>query len=240
MLAFDRQQLANAGPGYRLVGVDEVGRGALAGPVTAAAVSLDTTCFTGAWEWPTCQRVDDSKKLSPAQRQAIAAEIEGLKRDGYLHGEVGMASVAEIEEYNIVGATCLAMSRALAALEQALQLPVPLPRYSPLPLLDRALLAKPGVGQSRVCILVDGRPMKALPYIHRGIVRGDNQSLSIALASIYAKVTRDAYMICLDEEHPHYGFAAHKGYGTPFHRRAITELGRLPHHRAQFLCWLSP
>jgi ribonuclease HII len=113
--------------------------------------------------------------------------------------------VAEIDELNILRATHLAMARALVALH---------------PPADFAL--------------VDGLPVKGLPCPHRAIVRGDSLSLSIAAASIIAKVTRDRQMLELDREFPAYGFAAHKGYGTEVHQRALRALGVTPHHRRSF------
>jgi ribonuclease HII len=117
----------------------------------------------------------------------------------------GQADVAEIDSLNILRATHLAMARALAALQ---------------PPADFAL--------------VDGLPVKGLPCPHRAIVRGDSLSLSIAAASIIAKVTRDHQMLELDRQFPGYGFAAHKGYGTAAHQRALRELGLTPQHRRSF------
>jgi ribonuclease HII len=113
--------------------------------------------------------------------------------------------VAEIDALNILRATHLAMARALAALQ-------PPPEFA----------------------LVDGLPVKGLPCPHRAIVRGDSLSLSIAAASIIAKVTRDHQLLELDRQFPGYGFAAHKGYGTALHQRALRELGPTPQHRRSF------
>ena len=118
---------------------------------------------------------------------------------------VGQSDVAEIDSLNILRATHLAMARALAALQ---------------PPADFAL--------------VDGLPVKGLPCPHRAIVRGDSLSLSIAAASIMAKVTRDHQLLELDRQYPGYGFAAHKGYGTTSHQRALRELGPTPQHRRSF------
>ena len=118
---------------------------------------------------------------------------------------VGQADVAEIDALNILRATHLAMARALAALQ-------PPPEFA----------------------LVDGLPVKGLPCPHRAIVRGDALSLSIAAASIFAKVTRDHQLLELDRQYPGYGFAAHKGYGTALHQRALRELGPTPQHRRSF------
>lgn len=118
---------------------------------------------------------------------------------------VGQAAVAEIDTLNILRATHLAMARALAALQ-------PPPEFA----------------------LVDGLPVRGLPCPSRAIVRGDSLSLSIAAASIIAKVTRDRQMLELDRQFPGYGFAAHKGYGTALHQRQLRELGPTPHHRRSF------
>ena len=118
---------------------------------------------------------------------------------------VGQADVAEIDSLNILRATHLAMARALAALHPPAEF-----------------------------ALVDGLPVKGLPCPHRAIVRGDSLSLSIAAASIMAKVTRDHQMRELDRQYPGYGFAAHKGYGTAMHQRALRELGPTPQHRRSF------
>lgn len=118
---------------------------------------------------------------------------------------VGQADVSEIDTLNILRATHLAMARALAALQPPAEF-----------------------------ALVDGLPVKGLPCAHRAIVRGDSLSLSIAAASIIAKVTRDHHMLELDRQFPGYGFAAHKGYGTALHQRALRELGTTPQHRHSF------
>ena len=118
---------------------------------------------------------------------------------------VGQADVAEIDALNILRATHLAMARALAALRPPAEF-----------------------------ALVDGLPVKGLPCPHRALVRGDSLSLSIAAASIMAKVTRDHQLLELDRQYPGYGFAAHKGYGTALHQRALRALGPTPQHRRSF------
>ena len=218
------------------MGVDEVGRGALAGPVVAAALSLHPKLLTNSWKSWLVEQANDSKKLKPSDREKIVAEIKALKSDGLIYVELGEASVAEIEQHNIVGATCLAMNRALSTLAQ---------NHSPqlsfnqeemlLPIEDSSEAGKDKTKTRNALVLVDGRPMKRLNYPHEGVVQGDGQSLSIALASIYAKVARDKMMVAFDEIHPNYGFAQHKGYGTLLHRRSIDTYGPLPLHRPRFL-----
>ena len=117
------------------------------------------------------------------------------------------------------------MTRAL----EGFNLPLRVPSASPLPLFD-----EPSI-QPLPHVLVDGRPLKKLRYAHRGLVQGDAKSLAIAMASIVAKVTRDRVMIALDADFPAYGFASHKGYGTPAHQAAIAEHGATLYHRATFL-----
>ena len=180
--------------GWRVVaGVDEAGRGPLAGPVVAAAVILPARLeIVG---------VNDSKCLAPEAREVLYALVTGAA----LAWSFGSASPAEIDEINILRATHLAMARALAGLRLA------------------------------VCgALVDGLPVKGLPCPHRAIVGGDGRSVSIAAASIIAKVTRDRQMVELDARHPEYGFARHKGYSTPEHLRSLKEHGPCPHHRRSF------
>ncbi len=177
----------------RIAGVDEVGRGPLAGPVTAAAVRLDPTRIPAG--------LNDSKKLTAHRREALAAEIVALAEVSIAH-----ASVEEIDRLNILQASHLAMSRALAGL------PVP---------PDLAL--------------IDGNRLpKGLPHPAQAIVKGDARCLSIAAASIVAKVARDRIMVDLAQQHPGYGWARNAGYGTPDHLRALLDLGPTPHHRRSF------
>ena len=190
--AFERALIRG---GRRLVaGVDEVGRGPLAGPVGVAAVILDPD------DPP--EGVDDSKALSAARREALS-ELIFAKAASVA---IAFASVAEIDALNIRGATLLAMARAVAALS---------------PRADFAL--------------IDGRdapPGLCCPA--RAIVGGDGRSMSIAAASIVAKVARDALMARLDGECPGYGFAAHAGYCTRAHLEALARLGPTPFHRRSF------
>lgn len=189
-----------------IIGVDEAGRGPLAGPVVASAVCLCSTQFS--------TRIADSKMLSPDQRDQAFHEICGQAWVG-----VGIMNESIIDTHNILQATFLAMNQAVEEL---------LARYaarSP----DR-----PGVAP-RVMILVDGnRFVSSLPYAHRTIVKGDQLSLSIACASIIAKVTRDRILKVYDRVFPQYGFAVHKGYPTVSHKAALKKFGPSLIHRRSF------
>lgn len=179
----------------RVAGVDEVGRGALAGPVVAAAVILPAQMDPKALEG-----VRDSKQLRPQQRAQWAERI----RQVALAVGVGSASAAEIDRLNIRRATVLAMQRALAELDP----------------IDH--------------ILVDGLPLAELGSRQTALVRGDHISLSIAAASVVAKVWRDALMQSWDRQYPGYGWRTNAGYGTREHRLALQNLGPTPQHRRSF------
>lgn len=177
-----------------LCGVDEAGRGPLAGPVCAAAVILPRGLVIPG--------LNDSKKLSEKRREQLYGEI-CEKAEAWA---AAFASVEEIEELNILGATYLAMNRAIAAL-----------------------------GVTPELALIDGNRAKGVEYNCKCIVGGDGKCADIAAASIIAKVTRDRLMYELDEKYPGYGFAKHKGYGTAAHYAAIRELGPCAVHRPSFL-----
>lgn len=180
--------------GARIVaGVDEVGRGPLAGPVTAAAVVLDVARIP--------EGLDDSKKLGPKRRAALAAEIMAC-----CDWAVGHASVEEIDALNILRASHLAMCRALAGLRQ------------------------------RPCLaLVDGNMLpRELQMPGQAVIGGDARCLSIAAASIVAKLLRDRIMVDLAQQFPGYGWEANAGYPTKGHREALLNLGVTPHHRRSF------
>lgn len=192
--------LLEAAAGGRVAGLDEAGRGPLAGPVVAAAV-----VFRGPPDGALAVLLDDSKKLTAARRDAAFAALREAADAGALEFGIGAASAAEIGRLNILQATWLAMRRAL------LRLP-----------------AAPSLA------LVDGNAAPPLPCPVRTVVGGDARSLSIAAASILAKVTRDRAMARLDRRWPGYGFAAHQGYPTAAHRAALARLGPCPHHRRGF------
>lgn len=192
---------AAAGDSGRVAGVDEAGRGPLAGPVVAAAVVFPR----GGVPESLAALLDDSKRLSPAARQAAFAALRAAAAEGVAEFALAAASVAEIGRLNILRATHLAMARAVA------RLPHP-----------------PGL------VLVDGNQPPPLPCPVRCVVGGEAISLSIAAASILAKVVRDRAMARLDARWPAYGFAAHAGYPTARHREALARHGPCPHHRRGF------
>jgi ribonuclease HII len=181
----------------RIAGVDEVGRGPLAGPVVAAAVVLDRQRLPE----PLAVRIDDSKRLAPALRTAIADALPDWAAIG-----IGEANVAEIDALNILNAALLAMTRAISALA-----------FIP----DAAL--------------IDGNHVPAgLPCPARCVIGGDRLSLSIAAASIVAKVTRDRIMATLAIDFPGYGWERNAGYPTRAHVDALRRLGATRHHRRSF------
>jgi ribonuclease HII len=186
--------------GYKfIVGVDEAGRGPLAGPVVAAAVVLKHTRFKN--------RIDDSKKLSPAQRDKAFWEI----LDKSLFG-LGVVDEKEIDRVNILVATRMAMEEAVAC-----------------------LIAKLAPSQKKhIHIIVDGNMALNTAFACTPIVRGDGKSKSIASASILAKVARDSMMDLYDRAWPQYGFIRHKGYPTAEHRSIIKKLGLCQIHRKSF------
>ena len=191
-LEYEKEAIAK---GYNAVcGVDEAGRGPLAGPVCAAAVILpENTVIEG---------VNDSKKLSEKKREAL---FDVLKEQA-LSYSIAFASVEEIEEVNILNATMLAMKRAVEGLDIK---------------ADYAM--------------IDGNRLPDLSIDSEFIVKGDAKSMSIACASILAKVSRDRLLYKYAEEYPEYLFDKHKGYGTKAHVEAIKKYGPCPYHRLSFL-----
>jgi ribonuclease HII len=229
----DRGLLAKNPAG--IFGVDEAGRGCLAGPVSAAAVWLDMRIFGTRDSRRLARRANDSKKLSPSARNELFAAIETWKHTGVARVEQAFASALEIDAYNILGATRLAMHRCLHALSRAAATatePSPFADSSSggddTPLLADSAAARP-------LVLVDGLPLKPFAWRHTALVGGDGRSLAIALASIYAKVSRDRFMEDLDQRFPAYAFATHKGYATPAHIAAIRAHGPCSEHRPLFL-----
>ncbi|HMR55128.1 MAG TPA: ribonuclease HII [Candidatus Doudnabacteria bacterium] len=185
-----------------VVGVDEVGRGPLAGPVVAAAVWFEQS-FTDDW-W---NSIRDSKKLSVLQREKLSELITQNSKTG-----IGIATVEEIEQLNILQASLVAMNRAVA------------------PILSEFVNLEDGV------VLVDGKFLipNVLVAKQEAIIGGDGKVHSIAAASIVAKVTRDNLMKQYAEQYPEYGFESHKGYGTAKHMDAIRAYGLTSIHRASF------
>lgn len=184
-----RYQRLHKGP---VAGVDEAGRGPLAGPVVAAAVVLDPRCIPAG--------IDDSKALTAAKRRDLCAALLDCAQVG-----VGMASVEEIDRLNILWATMLAMTRAVAALD------IP-PAF----------------------VLVDGNRCPDWEHRSHPVIGGDALCLSIAAASIVAKHRRDCLMQELDALHPQYGWASNKGYSAKVHQEALRIHGPTPHHRRSF------
>lgn len=176
-----------------ICGIDEAGRGPLAGSVYAAAVILRDDIFIDG--------LDDSKKLSEKKREMLFDEIKE-KAESYC---IATATAQEIDELNILGATFLAMQRAVAGLS-----------------------IKPDFA------LVDGNRLPELPCNAQAVIKGDSKSASIAAASILAKVARDRYMKELDKRYPEYQFAKHKGYGTKLHYEMLAQYGMCPEHRRSF------
>ncbi len=184
---------------FFVAGVDEAGRGPLAGPVVAAAVAFERgplgagDVFAG---------LTDSKALTEKKRESF---FEQLIACPFAHTAFAVIEPAEIDSINILQATWKAMAAALSCLDKMPEL-----------------------------ALVDGNPVRGLPCESKNIIKGDAQSLSIAAASVVAKVTRDRIMLELDATHPEYGFARHKGYGTKAHLEAIHKYGPLDCHRKTF------
>lgn len=178
---------------FRIAGVDEVGRGPLAGPVTAAAVVLDLDLIPDG--------LNDSKQLTALRRALLEPTIQETGQVSIAH-----ASVAEIDQINILRASHLAMERAIAALD-------PAPDF----------------------VLIDGnRIPRDLTIPAQAVVKGDTKSVSIAAASIMAKMCRDRLMVDLAQQHPGYGWETNAGYPTKSHKEALRNLGVTPHHRRSF------
>ena len=200
---FDLEVLEKHKPAL-LVGVDEAGRGPLAGPVTACAAWVPVSAHE-----LLSPLVDDSKKLSPLKRQrALKLMAESGVRFGF-----GFALPAEIDRVNILEATFNAMGAAV-----------------------RRLLSQLNVPPAGALLLVDGPyPVKRVEgCAQRPVIDGDAKSISIAAASIFAKVLRDRWLEALELRHPGYGFSGHKGYGTTAHLAALNRLGPCPEHRLSF------
>lgn len=192
------EQAAIADGFMTIAGIDEVGRGPWAGPVVAGAAILEIDRIPN----DLLDALDDSKKLKPARRTEIYQRLK--VESGVLLG-IGMASVDEIDELNILQATMVAMRRAVINLPQVPSL-----------------------------ALVDGNKPPELSCPVRCVIRGDATSLSIAAASIAAKVTRDAIMAELDQKFPGYGWRTNAGYGTAQHQDALKRLGVTIHHRRSY------
>lgn len=181
-----------------VAGVDEVGRGALFGPVVAAAVILSDTMQADLIE----AGVTDSKRLSPLARQQLAIHIQTVAIDC----RIGVASVWEIDRLNILQASLLAMKRSIIRLN-------PQPRF---------------------CLIDGNQPVPNLAIPQRTLIKGDQLSVSIAAASIVAKVWRDTLITRLSAKYPGYDLETNKGYGTAKHRLALAQIGITKQHRLSF------
>lgn len=188
-----------------IAGVDEVGRGALCGVVVAAAVILPKSSIIECQNWG----VKDSKKLSAQRRELLVPKIKQVA----VAYKIGIATVAEIDDLNILQATLVAMYRAITGLAVTPEL----------------------------CLIDGNQAVPKLDIPQRTLVKGDDRSTTIAAASILAKVWRDRLMIELDTTYPAYHFANNKGYGTAQHQLAIEQYGITPEHRQSFApCKISP
>jgi ribonuclease HII len=186
-----------------IAGIDEVGRGALCGPVVAAAVILQPEFYSLLIE----AGVRDSKKLSPKEREALVPKILAVTNSYH----IALATATEIDRMGIAKANFLAMSRAIEGL----------------------------VITPEVCF-VDGKySIPGITISQKCLIKGDDRSVSIAAASIVAKVHRDQMLRELAIDHPEYDFVNNKGYGTPKHRSALEEHGAIPEHRQSFLGGIS-
>ena len=182
--------------GYKYVaGVDEAGRGPLAGPVVAAAVILP--------EKFSCNQLNDSKKLSPSKREKIYNELMNV--NSKVISAFAVIDEGVIDQINILRATHMAMAQASS------NLPIE-PSF----------------------VIIDGMPVKDFPFNNESIIKGDSKSLSIAAASVIAKVERDKIMLNYSKEYPEYKFEKHKGYGTKLHLDALKEFGPCKIHRKSF------
>jgi ribonuclease HII len=184
---------AQASGAQFIAGIDEVGRGALAGPVVAAAVILDLNCLPAG--------LNDSKKLTAATRERLDSEIRATA----LAYAVARIEAAEIDRINILRATRKAMCAAIQSLN-------PAPEY----------------------LLIDAVPLREIALPQKAIIKGDAKSVSIAAASILAKVARDRWMTEYEQEFPGYGFGSNVGYGTAAHLQALREIGPSEIHRLTF------
>jgi len=188
-----------------IVGIDEVGRGPLAGPVLACAITQIVSHSEGV-ERPKNLNGRDSKQLSPKQREEI---YEILKKDPLVEWGIGRVEEKVIDKINIFQATKLAMEKAVLALEKK-------------------------IGQPADRLLIDGNFGIGLARPQQSIIKGDEKIHLISLASIVAKVERDRLMIKMHQKYPQYGFNQHKGYGTKQHLLAIEKFGHCPLHRQSF------
>ncbi len=202
--------MRKAGPKY-IIGIDEVGRGPLAGPVAVGAVLIYSEHYRRVAKlFPV---IKDSKKLSANKREEWLAKIRAAEKSGFLKTAVSLVSASVVDKKGIVPSIKTALAKSLKQLEA---------------------LHRPSLCSAKV--LLDGGLKAPVHYKNqKTIIKGDEKELVIALASIVAKVTRDALMVKLGKKYPVYGFEQHKGYGTRAHYVAIKKHGINPHHRKSFL-----
>jgi ribonuclease HII len=201
-IVFDREMMTNS---THLIGVDEAGRGPLAGPVIVCGTKISHDFLQHIENFPQLFAVNDSKKLSSEKREALFQYLLKLRKQKLIQFTTSSRDSATIDKINIFEATTTAMADVIAR------------------------LFFPGTK-----ILIDGNPLKRLSFPHFGIVKGDSKSFCTGMASIIAKVIRDRIMNFLGKKYPQYGFEKHKGYGTAAHISMIQQYGLSPIHRATF------
>lgn len=199
---FDREQL---GDKNYVIGIDEAGRGPLAGPIIVAGVRVSRSLLENYHQYPFLEEINDSKKLSPSKREQLFQKILLLRTEKLLQIIVCNRSHEQIDFLNILQATTDAMKHVAQHLFQPNDL-----------------------------LLVDGKAIKEFGFEHRAIIKGDGKSCCIGMASIVAKVVRDRIMTFYHQKYPLYNFAQHKGYGTAAHIAAIKKYGLSPIHRKTF------
>ena len=222
LLEFDRAHLKNY---TGLIGLDEAGRGSLAGPVSGAAVAIARSFFNSTEFQNESKSFNDSKKLKPQDRETFYQLLSKWQVAGKIQIAHRFGTVAQIQQYNILGATQCILGDALKELLHR----------NHWQSLDPSNPFSPNAPSFIVPVLLDGPAMPLLGQPHFPIIGGDGKSLVIAMASIWAKVQRDHHMNTIDSQYPNYGFAQHKGYGTKKHRQALQTHGACPEHRPQFL-----
>ena len=188
-----------------LIGVDEAGRGPLAGPVVACAVLICRKILDNCSDYPWLCEINDSKKLSPIKRENLFTELCNLQRKNLIRFTTFATSHEVIDRTNILQATTLAMNNTIQRL-----------------------------WSESATIIIDGKPVKQLLFPHVAVIKGDQKSCCIGMASIIAKVIRDRIMNYFHKKYPLYGFAQHKGYGTQNHIATIRKYGLSPIHRVTF------
>ncbi|MDR3317190.1 MAG: ribonuclease HII [Puniceicoccales bacterium] len=201
-IAFDQEIIAN---NSYLIGIDEAGRGPLAGPVVICGVKVSRDFLGQIDTFPFLSGVNDSKKLSSQRRETLFQQLLQLRKQQLLQFTVTMRDHKIIDQINILAATTCAMNQVV----------------------ERFF-------SSQTKVLVDGKSVQHFLFPHMGIIKGDCKSFSIAAASIIAKVIRDRIMNYFSKKYPQYGFEKHKGYGTRGHIDAIKRHGLSPIHRATF------